>query len=256
MFDPLSIAATGMTAQKLNVDTIANNLANVNTPAFKRGAVQFTALVVPDGRLPEAGPLAAPVSVGIGVRAGVTRQFEPGALHASGSALDLALSGEGFLEVTLPDGSRGYVRGGPLQVNAEGQLVLLDGLPLKPAIQVPEGAQSFEVSASGRVQARLPGQAAPLEIGQLELVRFANPQGLQARDGGVYRATEASGEPIAGRPGEDGLATLAQGFLEGSNVKLLDELVGLLVAQRAYEANARAVQAADELESLVNGLRR
>jgi flagellar basal-body rod protein FlgG len=141
-------------------------------------------------------------------------------------------------------------------VNADGVLATQDGTPLKPNLSIPDNAEAFLVSSSGRVQVRLPGQANPVELGQLEMVRFAHPQGLLAQGGNLYRATEASGEPIGSRPGEDGVGTLAQGFLEGSNVKLVEEMVDLMVAQRAYEASVKVVQASDEMLGMINGLRR
>ena len=154
------------------------------------------------------------------------------------------------------DGSRAYARGGTLKVNADGLLATQAGIPLKPAISVADNVEGLAVSSTGRVQARVAGQAAPVDLGQLELVRFANPQGLLPQGGNVYRATDASGEPIAARAGEEGAGTLAQGFLEGSNVKLVEEMVDLMVAQRAYEASVKVVQASDEMLGLINGLRR
>jgi flagellar basal-body rod protein FlgG len=260
MLDALYIGATGMQAQQAHVDAIANNLANVNTPAFKKNRASFAELVVtaagPDPRMPEAGVFAAS-ALGAGVQlATAGKVFEPGELKKTEAPLDVAIMGDGFLELAMPDGSRAYTRGGTLKVGPDGQLATQAGLPLKPGITVPENAETLLVSASGRVQARVPGQAAPLELGQLELVRFARPEGLLAQGGNVYRATEASGEAIAGRAGEDGMGTLAQGFLEGSNVKLVEEMVNLMVAQRAYEASVKVVQASDEMLGLINGLRR
>lgn len=259
MNDALSIGATGMQAQQATVDAIANNLANINTPAYKRTRVAFADLVhrIDPGLQVPALAGAAAQGPGAGVAlASAGKLFDPGELRKTDSPLDLAIQGEGFLELAMPDGSRAYTRGGSLQVNADGQLATQAGVPLKPGISVPDEAQAITVSASGRVQVRLPGQSTPVEAGQLELVRFANPQGLLAQGGNVYRATDASGEAIGGRAGEDGLGTVAQGMLEGSNVKLVEELVQLMVAQRAYEASVKVVQAADEMAGMVNGLRR
>ncbi|MCG2594943.1 flagellar basal-body rod protein FlgG [Ramlibacter sp. XY19] len=261
MFDALAIGATGMHAQQMNVDVIANNLANVQTAGYKKSRVVFADLVtsaqVLQARAGEGGPLVALQPAGAGVALPMpSRLFDAGDLKKTDSAWDLAIQGDGFLELALPDGTRAYSRGGTLKVNADGQLATQAGIPLKPGILVPDNTEALLVSATGRVQARVSGQAALVEAGQLELVRFANPGGLLAQGGGLYRSTDASGEAIAGRAGEDGVGTLAQGYLEGSNVKLVEEMVNLMVAQRAYEASAKVVQASDEMLGIVNGLRR
>jgi len=262
MLDSLYIGATGMQAQQAHVDTIANNLANVNTPGFKKSRVGFAELVVAVPQLApsiggtEGGALAEGAR-GAGVQLAATdRLFDAGDMKKTDSPLDVAIVGDGFLEAALADGSRAYVRGGSLRVNAEGQLATQSGLALKPGINVPEKAESIAIHGSGRIEVRVSGQASPVDVGQLELVRFANPQSLQALGGGMYRATEASGEPIAGRAGEDGMGTVVQGMLEASNVKLVDEMVNLMVAQRAYEASVKVVQAADDMLGMINGLRR
>ena len=262
MSDALYIGATGMQAQQAHVEAIANNMANVNTPGFKKTRVSFSDLVVSGvagaarGAQGENGAFVN-TSTGAGVQAAAfSRIFAGGELKNTDAAMDVALVGEGFMELAMPDGSRAYARGGSLKVNAEGLLATQAGIPLKPNLSVPDNAGALLVSGTGRVQARLPGQAGLVDLGQLELVRFSNPQGLLAQGGNVYRATDASGEPIAGRAGEDGLGTLAQGFLEGSNVKLVEEMVDLMVAQRAYEASVKVVQAADEMLGMINGLRR
>ena len=262
MFDALYIGATGMQAQQAHVDAIANNLANVNTTGFKRGRVSFSDLVVgaavagPRGVTPENGAFVN-AAYGVGVQASVPgKVFAGGDLKKTESSMDLAVSGDGFLELAMPDGTRAYARGGTLKVNADGLLATQAGIPLKPGVAVPDNAEALLVSATGRVQARLPGQTSPVDLGQLELVRFNNPQGLLPQGGNLFRATEASGEAIAARAGEEGAGTLAQGFLESSNVKLVDEMVDLMVAQRAYEASVKVVQASDEMLGMINGLRR
>jgi len=262
MFDALYIGATGMQAQQAHVDAIADNLANVNTTGFKKNRVRFSDLVVSGlaaGAAATAGENGAFVntSSGAGVQAAaVAKVFSGGDLKKTDAPMDLAILGDGFLELAMPDGSRAYARGGTLKVNADGLLAIQDGTPLKPQLAIPDNAEALVVSRAGRVQARLPGQANPVELGQLEMVRFANPQGLLAQGGNLYRATETSGEAMASRPGEDGAGSLAQGFLEGSNVKLVEEMVDLMVAQRAYEASVKVVQASDEMLGMVNGLRR
>lgn len=259
MFDALYIGATGMHAQQTQVDAIANNLANVNTPGFKKTRVSFSDLVV--GGLSVAqhatGEAAAPTATGAGVRIGSAgKVFAGGELKKTDAPLDLAIAGDGFLELSMPDGSRAFARGGTLKINADGLLASQSGIPLKPGISIPDNAEVLLISTTGRVQVRMPGQAAPLELGQLEVVRFANASGLLAEGANVYRATEASGEPMGGRAGEDGTGSLAQGFLETSNVMLLEEMVDLMVAQRAYEASVKVVQASDEMLGMINALRK
>ena len=265
MIDALYIGATGMQAQQLNVDTIANNLANLNTVGYKKGRVGFADLMLAQGaRLQQptaeelrAGVLAAPQRVGAGVGVvSLNRMFDAGDLKKTDGAMDIAMQGEGFIEVSMPDGSRAFTRGGTLRINAEGMLSTQAGHPLKPDISVPTGAQGLTVTADGRVQVRTGEQSTPVEIGQVELVRFASAGQLSVLGDNLYRATEGSGEPMAGRPGEDGLGTLVQGFLEASNVKMVDEMVGLMVAQRAYEASVKIVQASDEMLGMINNLRK
>jgi flagellar basal-body rod protein FlgG len=258
MLDSMYIGATGMQAQQAHVDAIANNLANVNTPAFKKLRVAFSDLVTGahlsrDMVATGSGPATA--SAGIRI-AGTARIFEGGELKKTDSPLDVAIAGEGFLELAMPDGTRAFARGGTLKVNVDGYLSNHGGVPLKPGIVVPENAEALVISATGRVQARMPGHGMPADLGQLEVVRFNNPRGLSAEGANVYRITEASGEPLGGRPGEDGTGTVAQGFLEGSNVKLVEEMVDLMVAQRAYEASVKVVQATDDMLGLINGLRK
>ncbi len=259
MFDALHIAATGMQAQQQSVDTIANNLANVNTVGFKKSRVSFTDLVSQQVALSGAGaaPLAAPAQVGAGVAiSSVAKLFDAGDLKQTGSAFDVAIQGDGFLEVELADGTRGYSRGGTLEVNVDGVLVDAAGNALRPGITVPSDATALVVERDGRVRISVADQALPIEAGQLELVRFPNPGGLVATGTGVYRASEASGEAITGRAGADGMGAVTQGYLEGSNVRMVDEMVSLMVAQRAYEANVKVIQASDEMLGMINALRK
>jgi flagellar basal-body rod protein FlgG len=259
VLDALYIGATGMHAQQMQVDTIANNLANVNTPSYKKARVSFTELV---GRQAVAagtgaGPLTPTQSLGSGVAmSSLAKLFETGEIKKTDSAMDVAIQGDGFLEVAMPDGSHAYTRGGTLKVNADGQLATLGGLPLKPGIAIPDNAEAIVISSGGRVQVRLPGQSGLVDVGEVELVRFANVQGLLSQGAGVYRSSEASGEAIGGRAGMDGMGSIVQGALEGSNVKLVEEMVSLMMAQRAYEASVRVVQASDDMLGMINGLRR
>lgn len=265
MFDALYIGATGMQAQQLNVETIANNLANTNTVAFKKGRVGFPDLMVresnrlaqPTAEDVRSGALAAAQRLGSGVSvSAMNKVFDSGELRRTDAPLDIAIRGEGFLEVTMPDGSSAFTRGGSLKINKDGLLSTQAGHPLRPAISIPDNAQSVVVGEGGRVLVKLANQTAPIDAGQLELVRFAGTGQLAAQGDNLYRASEASGEAIAVRAGEDGAGTLVQGFLEGSNVKMVDEMVNLMLAQRAYEASVKVVQAADEMLGMVNSLRK
>lgn len=262
MYDALQIAATGMQAQQASVDAIAHNMANVATPGYKRTRIAFADLVTSSAAPAGAGevatglaPRATAQGAGVGI-ASVARLFDPGELRQTDAALDIAIAGDGFLEVTQPDGSRAYTRGGTLRIDDDGQLVTQRGQPLKPGITVPADTQKLTVAADGRVFAQTPARTTPLELGQLQLVRFLNPGALAPAGDGLYRASETSGEPIGGRPGEDAMGSLRQGYLEASNVKLVDEMVSLMVAQRAYEASVKVVQASDEMLGLVNTLRK
>lgn len=264
MFDALYIAATGMQAQQLNVDTVANNLANVNTTGYKKGRVSFSDLMVRESnRVATAGAdgnrglFVDPSRIGAGVGiASLAKLFDAGDMKRTESPMDIAIQGEGFLEVTLPDGSSAFSRGGTFNVNRDGLLATQAGNPLKPGLSIPDNAQAVFVANDGRVQVRVAGQANMIDVGQLQLVRFNNPQGLLAQGDALYRSSEASGEPISIRPGEDGMGTLAQGFLEGSNVKMVEEMINLMVAQRAYEASVKVIQASDEMLAMTNGLRK
>jgi flagellar basal-body rod protein FlgG len=264
MQDALQIAATGMQAQQMHVDTIANNLANVATPGYKKGRVVFQDLVtrIADGALASATGAAArpidamaPAGLGVGI-VSVAKQFDSGELRKTESPLDIAVAGEGFIEVLLPDGGRAFSRGGGLRVNADGLLALASGQPLAGNIAVPDGMHSLTIEADGRVLARPSGQTGPVELGQIGLVRFMAPGALAAAGDGLYRATERSGEPIGARAGEDAMGTLRQGHLEASNVRMVDEMVNLMVAQRAYEASVNVAKAADEMLGMVNGMRK
>lgn len=264
MNDALYIAATGMQSQQLNVSTIANNMANVATPGFKRGRVNFEDMMVRaagDQATALAGSMdpaadAAAVAHGGGVSASsALKQFDAGDVSATGNPLDLAIRGDGFIEVQLPDGSTGYWRGGSLQVTPQGWLATAQGHLLAPQINVGRDGGTWAIDAEGRVTSR-DATGRSTELGQIELHAFGNATGLQALGENVYKPSAQSGEPIAVRPGVNGAATLAQGAQEQSNVKLIDEMVSLMMAQRAYEMNVKVIQAADEMLSMSNNLRR
>ena len=204
------------------------------------------------------GADAAPAPMtgnGVGI-ASSSKVFDAGTTSATGSAWDVAIQGDGFFKVALADGSTAYTRGGTLKVNADGQLATQSGLVLQPAISVPAGVSSLSISSDGVVSATVANQAKPTQLGQLQITRFTNPTALQAQGGDVYVASEAAGDPTVGIPGQDGLGSLQQGYLEGSNVTMVDEMVNLIVAQRAYEASSKIVQASDEMMQMVNNLRR
>lgn len=264
MFDAMSIGAMGMQAQQIHVDTIANNVANANTQGYKKGRVSFTDLVIQGGApLAQAGadlmtgPLgdAGRAGVGVGI-ASLSKIFDLGNMQKTESPYDMAINGDGFLEVTMPDGTKAYSRGGTLRVNRDGLLANQAGMPLRPGIAIPENAKSLTISPEGLVQITTATQSTPSDVGQLELVRFTNLSGLTAQGDGLFRTSDASGEPISTKPGEAGVGLIAQGMLEGSNVKMVDEMVNLMVAQRAYEANVKVVQASDEMLGMINGLRK
>lgn len=264
MFDALYIGATGMQAQQFNIDTIANNLANVNTTGYKKGRINFSDLMVRDtsrmaalGNDAASGLLSPSSRLGAGVGiASLAKMFDMGDLKKTDSAFDVTIQGEGFIEVVMPDGSRAYTRGGTLKMNKDGQLATQAGFPLKPGIVIPDNTQTLIIQPDGRVQAKVGNQATPTDIGVLELVRFNSPQGLLAQGDNLYRSSEASGDAIAAKPGEDGVGALSQGYLEGSNVKLVEEMVNLMIGQRVYEANVKVVQASDEMLGMINGLRK
>ncbi|HSV47313.1 MAG TPA: flagellar basal-body rod protein FlgG [Ramlibacter sp.] len=265
MFDALYIGATGMQAQQTSLETIANNVANVNTAGFKRAKVGFTDLMaheVARAAQPMVDPLqsgilgsTARLGAGVGISS-VSRVFESGELKGTNAPMDVAIRGDGFIEVALPDGTPAFTRGGTLKINRDGLLAHASGHPIKPGLSIPENAESVAIAADGRVQVRLPGQANPIDVGQIELVRFAGAGALAAMGDNLFRASEGSGEPILARAGEDGAGLFAQGFLESSNVKMVDEMVSLMLAQRGYEASVKVVQAADEMLGLVNNLRK
>ncbi len=258
----LKTAALGMTAQQLNVDVIANNLANVNTTGYKKTTIEFQDLLYEtmqtgnrDGRKGNENPSG--IQIGLGNRPIATfRSFSEGTIAETGNSLDVAITGKGFLQVELADGNLAYTRDGSLKVNAEGSLVTNSGVRISPDINIPENVKGINISQNGIVSVLFNGEVESQEIGQIELASFMNPAGLEATGGNLYVATEASGEPLYGAPGEDGLGLLYQGYLEKSNVDVATEMINLIVAQRAYEINAKAVKTADELMSMANNLKR
>jgi len=271
MSNALYIGATGMQAQQMNVDTIANNLANANTAGYKKSRIGFTEMMVQDlsrisalnplislsGSDAESNAIAALTRTGAGVRVSSSgKVFDTGEFKKTDSALDIAIQGEGFLEVMLPDGTSAYSRGGTLKVTKDNQLALASGQVLKPAIIVPHNLQSMTISSDGVVRFRITGQNADIEAGKLELVNFTSPGQLNAMGDNLYKVTDGSGEALSSFNSEMGVGTISQGYLEGSNVKMVEEMVNLMIAQRTYEANVKLVQAADEMQGMINNLRK
>ncbi len=260
MIRALYTAASGMNAQQMNIDNVAHNLANVNTTGFKKSRVEFEDLVYQEMRA--AGSAAsttteAPVGleVGLGTRAVATaRDFSSGNLRSTNAPLDLAIEGEGFFKVLLPNGTTGYTRAGTLHLDGQGLIVTNEGYPIDPQITVPSNATSLSISKDGIVSVAVAGQNATQQLGTLEVATFPNPAGLTPIGGNLFTPTTASGEAESGAPGTDGRGTLAQGFVEDSNVSVVEEMVNMIIAQRAYEANSRVVKAADEMLSQVNNL--
>lgn len=253
MINSLWISKTGMQAQQTQLDVISNNMANVSTNGFKRASAVFEDLMYQNLRQvgaadTEQNNLPTGLQVGLGVRTVATaRSFTQGSLQQSGNQLDLAVNGSGFLQVAMPDGTIGYTRDGSLQVDSQGRLVNSSGLAVAGDITVPAEAQSVTVGKDGVVTVKLPGNAQPQQIGNIELASFVNPAGLEPLGGNLYAESEASGNPMNGAPGSGGLGQLMQGYVETSNVNVVQELVTMIQTQRAYEMNSKAIQTSDQM---------
>ena len=253
MIRSLWIAKTGMEGQQTKLDTISNNLANVGTNGFKRGGVVFEDLMYQNLRqtgaaAAEQGLLPTGLQVGLGTRvSATTRNFSQGTLQQSSSDYDVAIKGKGFFQVTLPDGSTGYTRDGSFQVDAGGQLVNASGMVLQPGITIPANAEKVTIAQDGTVNVTIPNQATPQAVGQITLANFINPAGLEPRGQNLYAESASSGAPQAAAPGSNGLGTLIQGAVEGSNVNVVEELVSMIATQRAYELNSKAIQTSDQM---------
>jgi flagellar basal-body rod protein FlgG len=263
MFRSLYTAASGMTAQQMNLDNIANNLANSSTAGFRSRRIQFQDMiyqnmVTPGAAATQQTTVAAGLQIGLGTRPGVSEVVQTqGEFSSTGNTLDMAIQGSGFFQVKLPDGQLGYTRSGSFQMDAQGNVVTADGNPLEPAINIPATAQSVTIGADGTVSITLPKQTAAQQIGSIQLATFANPGGLNSVGSNIFMPTTASGDPIVGTPGgSEGLGTLQQGMVEQSNVNVVDEFINMIVAQRAYESNSRVVQATDQMLQQLNSLGR
>ncbi len=261
----LRTSATGMVAQQLNIDNISNNLANVNTTGFKKAKAEFQDLLYQTIRT--AGTSAAQgalvpveIQIGYGTRVVATQRiFEQGQVTATNNSLDLAvenegINGDGFFQVTLPDGSVGYTRDGAFKLSSEGQIVTSDGFGMEPPISISQDAVSVNISADGTIEVSQSGETEAASVGQIELSKFINPAGLRSIGRNLYLETEASGPPITGQPNSEGFGRISQGFLELSNVQVVDELVNMIMAQRTYEVNARAIRTSDEMMRETNNI--
>lgn len=263
MFRSLFTAASGMQAQQFNLDTIANNLANASTAGFRRRRLQFQDLlyqnmVMPGTAATQQTTVAAGLQIGLGSRSAASEIIQlQGDLSQTGNPLDLTIEGNGFFQVTLPTGETAYTRGGTFHMDAQGNVVTADGNPMAPSLTIPQGATSITIGTDGTVSATLAGQQAAQQVGNIQTALFTNPGGLNSIGKNLFLATTASGDPIIGTPGgSEGLGELQQGYLEQSNVSVVDEFIQMIVAQRSYEANSRVVRAADEMFQLVNNLGR
>ncbi len=258
----LSTGATGMMAQQLNVEVISNNIANMSTTAFKRQRAEFQDLLYQNMRRPgstssDANTIVpSGIQIGVGVRtAGVYRISEQGNLTSTGNTYDLAISGKGYFQITLPSGETAYTRAGSFQINAQGQMVTVDGYLLNPAITVPQGALSVNIDATGIVEARIAGQVQAQNLGQIQLATFVNEAGLEATGDNLYLETAASGQATVGNPNAVGFGVLRQGYVETSNVNPVQEITNLITAQRAYEMNSKIITASDEMLQTATRLR-
>lgn len=258
MNSALWVSKTGLDAQQTRMNTVSNNLANANTTAFKRGRAAFEDLMYQNirqvgGQTSQETESPSGLNQGTGVRVVSTEKlFGQGNMTQTENPLDVAIEGEGFFEIRLPDGSQAYTRDGSFQLSSEGELVTSSGYALEPGIQIPPGAQSVTIGSDGTVSAQLSGQAEPVQLGQIQLTNFINPGGLQPKGKNLYVQTAASGAPEPGTPGFNGLGTLQQGALESSNVNVVEEMVNMIETQRAYEINSKAISSADQMLQFTN----
>ena len=261
MFRALYTGASGMIAQQLNLDNVANNLANASTTGFRKSRLQFQDLmyqniVVPGSASTQQTTVSSGLQVGLGTRTAASEIIqEQGDYTHTGNPLDITIQGAGFFQVTLPNGTVAYTRDGEFHLDQQGNVVTSNGNPIQPGITIPTNATAISIGSDGTVTVTLPGQTASQQVGTIQLATFANPGGLMANGGNLFTQTTASGDPIVGSPGgTDGLGSLQQGMLEQSNVNVVDEFVAMILAQRSYEANSKVVQAADQMFQQLNNL--
>jgi flagellar basal-body rod protein FlgG len=251
MMRSLFSAASGMNAQTLNMDVISNNLANINTVGFKKSRTEFQDLIYQTLREPGARSsitteIPTGIQVGLGVKpVAVNRVFSQGNFKHTGGALDMVIEGDGFFQVSMPDGAIAFTRDGTFSKDSTGRVVTNDGYPLEPALTIPADAISITIGNDGTISILRPGENEATELGTIQLVKFINPAGLKSLGKNLFMNTASSGDPIQGTPGLEGLGTIAQGYQEMSNVDIVEELVGMIIAQRAYETCSKAIQAAD-----------
>ncbi|MCK5205948.1 MAG: flagellar basal-body rod protein FlgG [Desulfobacterales bacterium] len=262
MIRSLWTSATGMQAQELNIDVIANNLANVNTSGFKKSRAEFQDLLYESMR-PAGAASSADTTIPTGIQLGhgtrasaVQKIFTQGDFQNTQNELDWAIEGDGFFQIELPNGDTSYSRCGEFKLDADGRIVNADGFPLVPQLTIPSDTISITVGMDGTVSVIQAGDSTPSEIGTLQLARFVNAAGLRSLGKNLFVPTEGSGDEIVGTPGEDGLGSIAQGFLEMSNVSVVDEMVSMITAQRAYETNSKVIQTSDEMLQMANNLKR
>lgn len=259
MIRALWTSATGMEAQQVNMDVIAHNLANVNSAGFKSRAdfqdilYQTVKVAGSDGSSGVEQPTS--IQVGLGSRvAAIQKVFTTGDFQQTGNDLDIAIEGSGFFEITLANGDAAYTRAGAFKKDGTGRMVTSDGYPLSPEIIIPENATQVSIGNYGAVEVLLDGENTPTQIGTITLTRFSNPAGLNSIGHNLYTETPTTGTPVTGNPGEDGFGSLSQGFLEGSNVSIMEEMVNMIAGQRAYEINSKAIKTADEMLQMTNNL--
>jgi flagellar basal-body rod protein FlgG len=263
MFRALYTAASGMSAQQLNLDNVANNLANSSTAGFRRRRIQFQDLmyqniISPGAAATQQTTLAAGLQVGLGTRSAASEVIQTqGEFNTTGNPYDLTIRGQGFFQVRLPSGELAFSRAGTFHLDAQGTIVTAEGDPLEPAITIPADALSVTIGADGTVTVTQPGQSQAQQVGNIQIAMFPNPGGLNSVGKNLFLATSASGEPILGTPGgSEGLGELEQGTLENSNVNVVEEFIQMILAQRSYEANSRVVRAADDMYQQLNSLAR
>ncbi len=262
MMRALWTAGTGMTAQQANIDVISNNLANVSTTGYKKSRSDFQDLMYqtirqagsatgPDNQLPTG------IQIGHGVRqVATTKLHTQGNFQQTGNSLDIAIEGEGFFQINMPDGTLAYTRDGSFKKDSTGRVVTAEGYTLEPAITIPDNATDVSISSSGQVSATIPNQTATQDLGTIQIARFVNPAGLESMGRNLYKETAASGTPTPDNPGTNGNGTLVQKYLEMSNVQVVEEMVNMIVAQRAYEMNSKAITTSDEMLSLAANMKR
>ena len=263
MIRALYSAASGMTAQQMNVDNIAHNLANANTVGFKMRRAQFQDLlyqsvVQPGAAAGQQTVVPTGLQVGLGTRTASNEViFSQGSFSQTDNPLDLVIQGKGFFQVRLPSGQLAYTRAGSFHLDRDGNIVTSDGNPIEPQITIPPDAQNISIAQDGTVSYTQPNQTAAQQAGQIQLANFQNPAGLNSLGGNLFSPTDASGDPTVGLPGgQEGMGTVMQGYLEQSNVSVVEEFINLIMAQRAYESNSKVVQAADQMYQQVNGMSR